>query len=236
MICCSLSLNLQGQNTTLRYQVLQQLDICIDSCYQNMIVTQTSPLNNKEVVMVIPVIVEGSEEEEYMELDRYVVIADATTGKIHHLYHGSGSEGWTSDAVMLWDVSVEDTVYRLSDEKQAIGVWASFKNGSRHYPFYEKQLTLLVPEADSLRPVLLDHVMEMSRTLEAGFEECSGKYEQEKNKLKIMPVENSKYGNIHIMHRVYTSFNHLNSSGKCVESETLQMHTEVLEYKSERYR
>lgn len=182
----------QAQSKNLK-SVLLQLNIKESDCYKELVVEKTIPYAPDKSVLIVPKIVER-EEDEYFLLDSYILIIDNNTGKILNEFFEK--EAWTSDALVLREISIDFAPYKISTNTRAFGVRIKFEGSSRYNPYLTEDLSLFVPEGNVLKRVLKNS--DVYSYQGEYTEECKGEIREEKKIIIVTANKTNNYNDLTI--------------------------------------
>lgn len=136
----------------LTLDVMKQLNIDETDC-DGFFLEMQLPYNKDETVVVIPKI--GEQDDDYTAIDSYVALVNNKTNKIKSLFFESyKTNGWESDAIFIYEMSIDTTTYSLDNKTKAFGVVLKSRNMSQPNPYYDKSISLFIQKGDSLLNVL----------------------------------------------------------------------------------
>lgn len=226
-MCITSSISAQNTAPDHLPMILKQVGVTEDSCY--MIRVKALPHMPELSVMVIPVI---TYQDDYsMELDSYIFVIENATGKIRHRF--SESSTWFSDAMRLYDITIDTAPYMLDEKTRAFGIRVSYSGGSNPNSLTEKNMSLFVPVTDSLIRVLKDFPVYFYHN---SWDLVCNAESTEENKILVMSEQaGSPYRDIIIKNTVTTSVSKGTSDEDCKTTEKKELKKQLLQYKNGRY-
>lgn len=209
--------------------VLKQLNIKREDCYQELVVEKAVPYSKDKSVIVIPKIVE--QDEGFVTLDSYILIVDNRTGMILNSFHEE--QAWTSDAVKLESIVVDFAPYKLNSTTRAFGIRTKYYGSSRPNPYSEEYISLFYPDNNKLIRVLKDFtVYSYNGEWDTN---CEGEFHAVNKLLIISDQQTNSFSNI-IAKVTYTTINRTLVNDDCTDEEKVEKKTEVLKLKGEEYK
>ncbi|MDY7395910.1 hypothetical protein UMM65_11695 [Aureibaculum sp. 2210JD6-5] len=149
LFCCQVGF---AQLSDLTLSVMNQLNIEEEDC-DGLFAEMELPNGKNETVVVIPKI--GEQDEDYTALDSYVALVNNKTNEIKSLFFESHeTNGWQSDAIFIYEISIDTTSYMVDNNSRAFGVILHSRNMSQPNPYYDKSISLFIQHGDSLQNVL----------------------------------------------------------------------------------
>ncbi len=192
------------------------------------------PNSPNQAVVVIPEVVEGSEEEHYFYLNTHIAIVNLETKQITHQYfESSKTNGWVSDAIVLADIIIDTAPYDVTDNIKAFGIRTHFVGSSRVNPYESETLSLFVKFEDKLQKVLDNYEVLNNVGEWDGF--CFGKFIKEEKILIISPQKTNEYYDIIVKNKITETNNFEDENGECDYKETITHQTSVLKFDGETY-
>ncbi|QED37361.1 hypothetical protein FK178_06345 [Antarcticibacterium arcticum] len=159
---------------------------------ESKVFTQQPIVQNfdSESLIVIPVI--SKEEEGILIFDAHLVLVHNATGQIISKYLGNSD--WFSDALVLKNIKIDSTRYRLNESELGYAIKIEYANGSRPAPYYSTELSLFVREGEQLKPVLKDY--RISYLNGETDTRCNGDFETHSKSLEITDIKNNGFYNL----------------------------------------
>ena len=136
-----------------------------------------------------------TEKEDFSEGDLEVLLFDTETGKLKNRYYKENQ--LDSDAVYVSGLEIDTGLYKISPKDSmpvAFGIRVSYKGSSKPNPFGSTNLTLLMPEEDKLKPVLLDY--EVNSDGGEWDTNCQGVFNDVKSTLSVLPTAHKGFFDI----------------------------------------
>lgn len=140
-----------AQDQALLNKVLASLKLKTKDVNTELVVTKILPYDKQKTVLVIPKYVTNDPDDSFFIYDAYIVIANNKTGEIVNKYYES--EKWTSDAIVLDELTIDSGLYKLNEQTRAFGVRASFTGSSRVNPYSNTTLSLYIPSKNKLSEI-----------------------------------------------------------------------------------
>jgi len=145
-----------AQPSDLTFKVMDELSISIDDCEGSLFAEKILPNNQDLTVIVIPKI--GKKEEDMYTLDSYVVVVNNKTKKIQQLYFESyTTSGWESDAVFIYDLTIDTAPYLVQENVRAFGVVLHTRSMSQPNPYSSNFISLFIANGDKLQNILKNY-------------------------------------------------------------------------------
>lgn len=208
--------------------VLKQLGFSAEECATNLVREKIYPHAPEFSVMVVPIITDEDDYTRYM--DGYILVVETATGKIRQRLPESIS--WISDAMILYDITIDTAPYMLNATTRAFGVRMSYSNRGGPSPLTEKDISLFVPSGDNLLlvlkeyPVYLDHAdWDMM---------CSGDFTEENTVLIIGESMNNGFRDI-IAKKTIVKTVKTGTAEDCDSRESREIKKTTLRYVNGRY-
>ncbi len=178
----------QEQNEVLLNKVLTQLKLKKKDIHEPLYRSKVLPNKTSNSVLVIPKYnVKETDEQghDYFVFDAYIVVADNTTGKI--LSKFIEKEAWTSDAMVLSDITIDTGLYQLNEKDRAFGIRVDYRGSSNPNPYSNTDLSLFIVQNNAMKIILKNYQIDRSSgewdTRCAGeFEDTNGSIDIDKNK------------------------------------------------------
>lgn len=224
----------QSHHNVLVSKVLNQLKLPHERCYCDLAVIKQLPFGKKDTVVVIPEISSMEENGDVFDLNSHILVVDTKTGKIKSSYFESArTNGWTSDAMRLEEISIDTGRYMLTNTYRAFGIRVKYVGSSRVNPWVNQTLSLFLPKGKKLKPVLKN--MDVYKYHGEWDGICSGYRIMHDSQLKMVPQLTNGYRDI-----VLTTRSQKDESGKkhgdCIELIAIKdINIERLRYTSDGY-
>ena len=193
------------------------------------------PNRPHEAIVVIPEIVEGSEEEHYFSLNTHIAYVNIENKQVlFHYFESAETNGWTSDAIMLTEIVIDTAPYTITENERAFGVKTHFVGSSRVNPYENESLSLFIIANNNLQKVL--HNFEI---IDNGGEwdgNCHGEFITEKRTLIISEEKNNGYFDILVKHKITNNIAFEDENGDCKSKDTITTKTSVLKFDGKSYK
>ena len=131
-------------------KVLKQLDLKEADVYANLYVETVSPYSDDNTIMIIPIYT-GTEIDNEQQ-DAYILIVDNVSGKILNKYYEPKIQ--SAELPLLINIEIDTVNYKLNENIQAFGVRLYYTMHSRVNPQITTELSLFIPQDESLQKVL----------------------------------------------------------------------------------
>lgn len=218
--------------TRLIESVIFGLNLRIEDCYEPLIVEMQMPDSPKESIVVIPKIAEI--DEETFSLDSYILVVNNVSGKIKSKYFESHTtNGWTSDAVVLDQITIDTAPYQLQEKTRAFGIKVHFSGSSSIFPYESEVLTLFVTDGSKLVPVLKN--LEVLSFNGEWNNDCDGESTERKSILSISASATNNYFDIGLATTVTKTINKPLENGDCEESSSAITEEKKLKFQEGNY-
>jgi len=223
-----------SEDLSLIDEVIQQLNLNKQKIKSGLIVSKIQPNNSNETIVVIPEIV-GEEDEHFLELNSHVVLVNNTTRKITHKYFESyKTNGWTSDAIELREITIDTAPYNITGDKRAFGIRVYYVGSSRANPYANKTISLFVKSDDTLKKVLHNYdVMDYGGEWDTS---CYGEFIDVKSTLIISEEKTNGYFDILVKSKITKTKNTEDEHGECDSKEKINTEKTVLKFDGSVYK
>ena len=192
------------------------------------------PNNPEEAIVVIPEIVEGSVEEEFLKLNSHIAIVDLKTKTITHQYFESyKTNDWVSDAIRLDEIKIDTAPYLVNESTRAFGISVHYFGSSRVNPYYNQKLSLFVKEKGTLKNIL--HNFSMEESIGEWNGNCEDEFESEKKTLIVSDKKTNGYFDFTIKNTIAKTRNFETEDGDCKEEEEIKKEASVLKFDGKKY-
>ncbi|RKF02740.1 hypothetical protein C8N26_2729 [Tenacibaculum lutimaris] len=215
--------------------VIDELNIDKSKLIPSLQAFKTLPNRPNEAIVVIPEIVEGSEEEHYFTLNTHIAYVNIENRQVlFHYFESAETNGWTSDAIMLTEIVIDTAPYTITENERAFGVKTHFVGSSRVNPYENESLSLFIIANNNLQKVL--HNFEI---IDNGGEwdgNCHGEFITEKRTLIISEEKNNGYFDILVKHKITNNIAFEDENGDCKSKDTITTKTSVLKFDGKTYK
>lgn len=213
--------------------LLKNLKIKKENCKLDLVVSKKIPNSPNETIVVIPEIVD--EEEQYFELNSYILIVNTETGKITHQYfESSKTNHWFSDAIQLREITIDTAPYNVTDDKRAFGIRVRYVGSSQANPYENETISLFIKSENTLKNILKTFV-----TLNDHGEwntHCAGEFLNTKNTLIISKEKTNGYFDILAKSKITESINYEDENGDCDSKENNTTAKTILKFDGKEYK
>lgn len=193
------------------------------------------PNRPNEAIVVIPEIVEGSEEEHYFTLNTHIAYVNIENKQVlFHYFESAETNGWISDAIRLDEIKIDTAPYTITKNERAFGIKTHFIGSSRVNPYVSDQLSLFMIKNNSIQKIL-----DNFEVLYGGGEwdgNCKGEFINEKKILIISEEKTNTYFDILVKHKITESIAFIDENGDCDNKNTVTTKTSVLKFDGNSYR
>ena len=195
---------------------------------------KVQPNNPNEAIVVIPEIVEGSEEEGYFLLNTHIAIVDLNTKSItHHYFESHKTNGWISDAIRIDKIEIDTAPYFVKENTRAFGVRITFIGSSQVNPYFIKTLSLYVKEQQEIKNVLHNFSVEDNTGEWDG--NCKGNFTDINKTLILSANKTNNYFDILVKQKTLQTTTSLSDEGDCYDDEEILESKFVLKFDGSKY-
>ena len=219
-----------SQNSQLIDKVLANLELKKEDCYEKFIRQKELPNSSLESIVIIPKISELNREEGIIIMDTYVLIVEKKTGEIKNTFFEK--ESLFSDAMVLEDIIIDSTDYKIGDKVRAFGIRIKYYGSSRVDPLSYESLSLFIADKEKLKQVLKDYPLFKMNGQTNG--NCNGIFEQHKKIITITDNQTNGYYNLKITDSVTKSESTENDCERNIIEEKEKI--ELLKYENGKYK
>lgn len=219
-----------SQNTDHLSTILKQLKLKEKQINLELVSQKTLPYDKTKSVIVVP---KYSSEvaDDYFVLDAYIMVIDNKTGKIISKF--VEPEAWTSDAVILTDISVDTGLYLLNKTTRAFGVRVNYRTQSQPNPYSESNLSLYIIDKNSLKEVL--HNYRISRYGGEWDTKCNGEFEDSNSTIDIDTIQSHSFNNLIVKTKI-TKTESKFKNNDCISKESIKKETSKLVFNGKQYK
>jgi len=215
--------------------VIDELNINRSKLIPTLQAFKILPNRPHEAIVVIPEIVEGSEEEHFFSLNTNIAYVNYENKQVlFHYFESTETNGWTSDAVVLQEIVIDTAPYTITERERAFGVKTHFVGSSRVNPYESEQLSLFVVANNNLQKVL--HNFEVKKGSGEINGACDETYLLEEKTLIISKEKNNAYFNIIVNTKTTNSMLFKNENNDCDEKEDITTKTSLLKFNGKTYK
>ncbi len=201
-------------NPDLINMVLSQLNIKKENCKTNFISIKDVPDNKEMSIVIIPEISTEEKEDYYFELNSYILIVNKKTGKIKSkFYESSKTNAWTSDALVLTDITIDTAPYNIKKGKRAFGVRVHYIGSSKPNPYEAETISLFIDEDNKLNRVLNKY--EVNGNFGEWDTNCAGEFTNFNSILIISNISTNNYYNINVKTTIIQTDQFEDKNGDC---------------------
>ncbi|MDR2234518.1 MAG: hypothetical protein LBE92_00200 [Chryseobacterium sp.] len=222
---------LYGQeiNTARFENVVKSLKIDRSKIKEEFCTEKKMPNAENSYIIVIPVIIEQFEEDYIFKLQNYILITDEK-GMIKNKYLDPAE--LTSDAVMLMGIGIDTGLYTISNGIRAFGVTVDFKGSSNPNPYSSGSISLYYPEGKTLRKVLDQFELNVSRG--EWDTRCEGEFEDNHSYIIVDRTKSHHFTDLKIKTVSVKSINTFENE-ECHEKETSKTTYRTLKFRNGKY-
>ncbi|WP_346237155.1 hypothetical protein ABDK00_012010 [Niabella insulamsoli] len=191
------------------------------------------PNNPNLAVVVVPEIAAGSEEDGYFAFNTHIALANVAAKKITHYYFESHkTNGWTSDAIRLAQISIDTAPYFVTENKRAFGLRLHFWGSSQVNPYGEQSLSLFELSGKTLKKILHNFTVEMETGEWDG--DCNGEFTDHNKTLAMTGKKSGGYFDILVRNKI-THTTAFKNNGDCDSRERTTVKTSILKFDGRQY-
>jgi len=222
-----------NQNGFLLSQVLKQLQLKPSNIHEELYREKKLPNKPSQTVLVIPKYKTNETDDEghlFLELDAYIIIADSSTGKI--LYQYIEDNAWTSDAMVLSDITIDTGLYQLNETDRAFGTRVSYHGSSGPNPYSSTDLSLYIVQNHTLKKILNNYQIDLDNG--EWDTKCAGEFNQINGVIDLDKNKTDGYKNIIIKSNIQQTKSFI-KNGECEEKLTTKNTTKSLKYNGKEF-
>ncbi len=213
--------------------VEKQLNLDKSKIKEDLVVYKIIPNDKTETIVVIPEVV--SEGEGYFELNSYILIVDTKTGKIKNKYfESSETNNWTSDAVVLKDISIDTAPYQISDTNRAFGIRVHYYGMSKANPYSNTTISLFIKLGNRLKKVL--NSFDLLNYNGEWDTNCVGEFIDEKKILILSSNKTNGFHNLIVKNQITVTKNFEDKNGGCDYKEKKTIKKTILKFNGREYK
>jgi len=224
----------QEQNQVLLNKILTQLKLNKKDIHEPFYRSKVLPNKTSNSVLVIPKYnVKETDEEghDFFVLDAYIVVADNVSGKILSKY--VDKEAWTSDAMVLSEITIDTGLYQLSEKDRAFGIRVSYRGSSNPNPYSYTDLSLFIVQNNALKRILKNY--QIDRASGEWDTRCAGEFEDSNGNVDIDKNITNGFKNLIIKSKLKYTKNFL-VNDNCEEKVTNKNIIKYLKFNGKEYK
>jgi hypothetical protein len=170
-------------------------------------------------------------------LTSHILIVNAITGKItYHYSENSKKNGWTSNAIFISEISIDTTLFKLTDSEVTFGIKSFFRSNSQPNPYSSTYLSLYTIKDGSIKKVLNNLVLDESSGI-VNVNTCYADIQTQKKDITVLEATTSGYHDIQIKNTISNSIFGPNSEGDCEDVEKSRVEKiSILKYNTSEYK
>jgi len=203
-------------------KVIKALELDSAELNTGMIEEKAMPNTTSDFILIIPEITDSGEG--YFSLKTFIVIFDKSTGKIKNkqiLYK-------ESDAVTLTGFTIDTAPYILSKGTRAFGIRTKYRGSSKANPYDVDELSLFIPQGDSLNEVLKDFVVDQ---FNGDWDtNCTGEFTDQSKVLIITSKMTNGFYDILVKNTIIKEETFVTDKGDCDEKSKTSYEKQVLKF------
>lgn len=223
-------------NSELINTVLSQLNLKKENCKTSFISVKDMPNSKEMSIVIIPEISSENEEEYSFELNSYILIVNKKTGKIKSkFYESSKTNDWTSDALMLTNITIDTAPYTIRKNKRAFGVRVHYLGSSKPNP-YEKETISLFIEDDNNKLNRVLNKYEINGNFGEWDMNCAGEFTYFNSILIISKTTINDYYNINVKTTTIKTNNFEAEIGDCKSTDIKTINKTKLIFNGNEYK
>lgn len=222
-----------NQNDFLLSQVLKQLKLKPSNIHEKLYREKKLPNKPSQTILVIPKYRTNETDDEghlFLELDAYIIIADSSTGNI--LYKFVEDNAWTSDAMVLTDISIDTWLYQLNEIDRAFGIRVGYSGSSNPNPYSYTDLSLFIIHNNAMKRILSNY--QIDRSSGEWDTRCAGEYQDIIGTIDMDKNKTNGFKNLMIRNEITQSKSFETNDG-CDEKVTTKKATKYLKYNGKEY-
>lgn len=223
-----------SKNDFLRNQVLKQLNLKMSNIHEEFYREKKLPNRPSQTLVVIPKYRTNETNNEghiFLEMDAYIIIADSSTGKI--LYKYVEENAWTSDAMVLMDISIDTGLYQLNETNRAFGILVSYRGSSNPNPYSYTDLSLFIVQNQKMEMIL--HNYQLDRSSGEWDTRCAGEREEISGIIDMDQNKSNGFRNLKVKNKI-TQTKTFNTDDGCDAKTTTKNSIKYLKYNGTEYK
>lgn len=214
--------------------VIDELNIDKSKLIPSLQAFKVLPSRPNEAIVVIPEIVEGSEEEYYFSLNTHIAYVNIENRQVlFHYFESSETNGWISDAIVLQEIIIDTAPYTVTENERAFGIKTHFVGSSRVNPYESERLSLFIVANNNLQKIM--HNFEVKKGGGEINGSCDDIYRLEEKTLIISKEKTNLYFNIIVNTKTTNSILFKNENNECDEKEDISTKASVLKFDGKMY-
>lgn len=224
----------QDRNDVLLNKVLTQLKLTKKDIHEPLYQSKVLPNKTSNSVLVIPKYNVNETDEQghdFFMFDAYIVVADNATGKILSKY--VEKEAWTSDAMVLSNITIDTGLYQLNEKDRAIGIRVSYSGSSNPNPYSYTDLSLFLTQNNAMKMILKNY--QIDRANGEWDTRCAGEFEDSVGNIDIDKTKSNGYKNLIIKSKIKHTKSFL-VNDNCEEKVTNKNSVKYLKFNGKEYK
>lgn len=222
------------QNGFLLGQVLRQLKLKPSNIHEVFYREKKLPNKPSQTLLIIPKYRTNETDDEghlFLELDAYIILADNTTGKI--LYKFVEENAWTSDAMVLSEITINTGVYQLNEKDRAFGIRVDYRGSSNPNPYSYTDLSLFVIQDNAIKKILNNYQIE--RSTGEWDTRCAGEYQDIFGTIDMGKNRTNGFKNLMVKNKIMQTKSFETNDG-CDEKVITKNTTKYLKFNGKEYK
>lgn len=223
----------QEQNEVLLNKVLSQLKLNKKDIHEPLYRSKVLPNKTSNSVLVIPKYNVNETDEQghdFFVFDAYILVADNATGKIISKF--VEKEAWTSDAMVLSEVTIDTGLYQLNEKDRAFGVRVSYRGSSNPNPYSYTDLSLFIIQNNLLKRVLNNY--QIDRYSGEWDTRCAGEFTQINSVINFDKNRTNGFKNIILKNTIENTKSYMKND-ECEKKVTASKTVKYLKFNGKEY-
>lgn len=224
----------QEQNEVLLNKVLTQLKLTKKDIHEPLYRSKVLPNKTSNSILVIPKYnVKETDEQghDFFVFDAYIVVADNATGKILSKY--VEKEAWTSDAMVLSEITIDTGLYQLNEKDRAFGIRVSYSGSSKPNPYYYSDLSLFIVQNNLMKRIFKNY--QIDRASGEWDTRCAGEFDETIGSIDMDKNTSNGFKNLIIKSKIEHKKSFL-VDDNCEEKVTTKNSIEYLKFNGKEYK
>lgn len=224
----------QEQNEVLLNKVLAQLKLNKKDIHEPLYRSKVLPNKTSNSILVIPKYNVNETDEQghdFFVLDAYIVMVDNATGKIISKY--VEKEAWTSDAMVLSEITIDTGLYQLNEKERAFGIRVSYSGSSNPNPYYYTDLSLFIVQNNLMKRVLKNY--QINRASGEWDTRCAGEFDESIGSIDLDKNTTNGFKNLIIKSKIEHTKSFL-VDDNCEEKVTTKNSIKYLKFNGKEYK